>query len=66
MAELWWPLMDGPSVETPYCCVCGARWPLNRHHVVKRSAATRTAKARGWRRWASSAFGTATETSASS
>lgn len=50
MAELWWLLMDGPSVETPYCCVCGARWPLNRHHVVKRSAATRTAEARGWRR----------------
>lgn len=38
LARMWWPLMDGPSVETPYCAVCGARWPLNRHHVVKRSA----------------------------
>lgn len=38
LAQIWWPLMDGPSVETPYCCVCGARYPLNRHHVVKRSA----------------------------
>lgn len=41
LPELWWPLMEGPSVETPYCCVCGARWPLNRHHVVKRSAGER-------------------------
>ena len=47
LAPIWWPLMEGPSVETPYCCVCGARWPLNCHHVVKRSAATRTAEARG-------------------
>lgn len=38
LAPIFWPLMEGPSVETPYCCVCGARWPLNRHHVVKRGA----------------------------
>lgn len=33
------PLMAGPSVETPYCCVCGRTdLPLNRHHVVRRGA----------------------------
>lgn len=38
LPQLYRPLMDGCSVETPYCCVCGATYPLNRHHVVKRSA----------------------------
>ena len=32
------PLMDGCSVDTPYCAVCGRTWPLNRHHVVRRGA----------------------------
>lgn len=32
------PLMDGPSIITDHCVVCGARGPLNNHHVVRRSA----------------------------
>lgn len=32
------PLMDGSSVETRCCAVCGATWPLNRHHIVRRGA----------------------------
>ena len=38
LAEMWWPLMDKPSIETPYCAVCGRTGHLERHHVVKRSA----------------------------
>lgn len=32
------PLMMGYSIDTPYCAVCGKAYPLNRHHIVKRSA----------------------------
>ena len=32
------PLMDGCSVDLPWCAVCGATWPLNRHHIVRRGA----------------------------
>lgn len=32
------PLMEGCTVRLPRCAVCGARSPLNQHHVVKRSA----------------------------
>lgn len=32
------PLMEGVSIDAPYCVVCGRTWPLNRHHVVRRSA----------------------------
>lgn len=32
------PLMEGDTVRTPYCVVCGKSAPLNQHHVVKRSA----------------------------
>jgi hypothetical protein len=35
--EIYWPLMELPSVELPFCAVCGATWPLNRHHFVWRS-----------------------------
>lgn len=38
LPEFLRPLMDGCSVETPFCCVCGRTYPLNRHHVVRRSA----------------------------
>lgn len=38
LPELYRPLMMGYSVDTPYCAVCGSTHPLNRHHVVKRSA----------------------------
>lgn len=32
------PLMEGTSVRTPYCAVCGRTHPLNQHHIVRRSA----------------------------
>ena len=32
------PLMDGITVRTPYCAVCGRTQPLDQHHIVKRSA----------------------------
>lgn len=38
LAEMWWPLMDKPSIETPYCAVCGRTGHLERHHMVPRSA----------------------------
>lgn len=39
LPEMYRPLMEGCSVSTPYCAVCGRTGvPLNRHHVVKRSA----------------------------
>lgn len=31
-------LMDGPSIDTPCCAFCGRRFPLERHHVIRRSA----------------------------
>jgi hypothetical protein len=42
--EIYWPLMHLPpeTVEvienSRFCIVCGATWPLNRHHIVFRSA----------------------------
>lgn len=38
LAPMYWPLMDGPSIFTDHCVVCGARGQLNNHHVVRRSA----------------------------
>lgn len=38
MAAMWWPLMDAPSVETPWCAVCGRSGHVECHHMVKRSA----------------------------
>lgn len=38
LPEILRPLMEGPSIETPRCAVCGAHWPLNRHHIVRRGA----------------------------
>ena len=32
------PLMEGVTVRTPYCAVCGRAQPLNQHHVVRRGA----------------------------
>ena len=31
-------LMKGPSIETETCAFCGRSHPLNRHHIVRRSA----------------------------
>lgn len=42
--EIYWPLMhidpDTASAiaDAPCCVVCGRTWPLNRHHIVYRSA----------------------------
>lgn len=38
LPEMWWPLMRSPSIDTPYCAVCGRTGHLERHHMVKRSA----------------------------
>lgn len=38
LPEMWWPLMDAPSVETPWCAVCGKTGHIERHHMVRRSA----------------------------
>ena len=38
LAPMWRDLMDAPSVETRVCAICGRAWPLNRHHMVPRSA----------------------------
>lgn len=32
------PLMRGCSVKLNRCAVCGATYPLNQHHIVRRSA----------------------------
>lgn len=32
------PLMDGCTVRTDHCVVCGRTRPLNQHHVVRRGA----------------------------
>lgn len=38
LPEILRPLMAAPSVETPCCAVCGRPRPLERHHIVRRSA----------------------------
>lgn len=37
MDPVLWPLMDGQTIATDHCVICGRRWPLNQHHVVYRS-----------------------------
>lgn len=37
LAPMWWPLMDGVTIKSDRCAVCG-RSPVQMHHVVKRSA----------------------------
>lgn len=32
-----WPLYDLPSLKLSRCAVCGRTWPLNQHHVIRRS-----------------------------
>lgn len=34
---IWQPPMDGPSIRSDRCVVCGARRPLEAHHPVRRS-----------------------------
>ena len=35
--QMYWPLMELPSIELPYCAVCGRNRPLEQHHFVWRS-----------------------------
>ena len=37
LPEMYWHLMDGPSIKGERCAVCGRYYPLNDHHVVFRS-----------------------------
>lgn len=37
LPRLYWPLMEGPSVVLDHCAICGRAWPLNSHHIVRRS-----------------------------
>lgn len=32
------PMLGKPSIEFPYCCVCGKTTPIERHHPVRRGA----------------------------
>lgn len=36
--EVYWPLMELPSIRLPYCAVCGRNRPIEQHHFVFRSA----------------------------
>lgn len=39
LPEILRPLMEGASVKTPYCAICGRTdMPLNQHHIVRRGA----------------------------
>lgn len=38
LPEMWQPLMAAPSIERPYCAICGRARPLEQHHMVFRSA----------------------------
>ncbi len=31
------PLMEGTSISLNHCAICGRSWPLNNHHIVRRS-----------------------------
>ena len=35
--QMYWPLMELPSIELPYCAVCGRNSPTELHHFVWRS-----------------------------
>lgn len=35
--QMYWPLMQLPSVKLPFCAVCGRSAPLEQHHIVWRS-----------------------------
>lgn len=35
---LYHPLMGKPSITLPRCAVCGRAYPLEQHHIVRRSA----------------------------
>lgn len=37
LREGLWPLMMGQTVKAPFCVVCGRTYPLNQHHVIRRS-----------------------------
>ena len=38
MARMYWDLMELDTTDSEVCEVCGRSYPLNRHHIVPRSA----------------------------
>ena len=38
LPEIWKELMKAPSLTFPCCPICGRPGPLEKHHMVKRSA----------------------------
>lgn len=38
LPAMYQPMMGKPSVRMARCAVCGRTWPLEKHHVVFRSA----------------------------
>lgn len=40
LPEIYQPMMGKPSVNTPWCAVCGRHHPLESHHMVPRSTGT--------------------------
>lgn len=38
LPEIYRPLMGAPSIKLNHCAVCGRTYPLEQHHIVKRSA----------------------------
>ena len=38
LPEMYRPLMMAGSIRAPHCVVCGRTYPLNQHHIVRRSA----------------------------
>lgn len=38
LSAIYQPMMGAPSITTPYCAICGRHYPLEQHHIVRRSA----------------------------
>ena len=40
LPDILCPMAGRPSIETEVCAICGRPSPLNRHHIIRRSAGT--------------------------
>lgn len=38
LPEIYRPMMGKPSIRWTCCAICGRTYPLNKHHIVRRSA----------------------------
>lgn len=38
LPKIYQPMMGKPSVKLDRCPICGRRYPLNQHHIVRRGA----------------------------